>query len=138
MTRPEIIAEIDRLLDHHAESEIARILNERGWRAGGGGPFGLRLINRLRRNYGLKKRQQRLREQGWLTAREMAALIGGPWKRIKYWRGVGLLTGVHFDAARDYLYQRPSDTVLAQLRARQRPHYWKSVTIASQHPSGAV
>jgi DNA invertase Pin-like site-specific DNA recombinase len=138
MTRPEIIAEIDRLLNDHAESEIARILNERGWRAGCGGPFGLRLINRLRRNYGLKRREQRLREQGWLTSREMAVLIGCPWKRIQYWRRVGLLTGVHFDAARDYLYQRPSDIVIAQLRARQRPHYWKSVSIASKHPSGAV
>ena len=138
LTPPETVAEIDRLLDHHTEPEIARILNEGGWRSGCGGPFGLRLVNRLRREYRLKSRPQRLRAQGWMTAREMAALIGGPWHRIKYWRKAGLLTGIHFNGARDYLYQRPSDTIIAKLRARQRPHYWKSATTASPHSSGAV
>ena len=138
MTPPETVAEIDRLLDHHTEPEIARILNEGGWRSGCGGPFGLRLVNRLRREYRLKSRPQRLREQGWMSVREMAALIGGPWGRIKYWRKAGLLTGIHFNGARDYLYQRPTDTIISELRARQRPHYWKSTPTASPHPSGAV
>jgi hypothetical protein len=126
MTLPEIIAEIDRLLDQHTESEIAQILNERGWRSGCGGPFGLRLVNRLRRVYGLKSRWHRLREQGWITVREMATLIGGPWDRVKYWHQLGLLTGIRFDGARDYLYQPPSDKVRVQILARQRRHCWKS------------
>jgi DNA invertase Pin-like site-specific DNA recombinase len=126
MTQPEIIAEIDRLLDQHSESEIARQLNERGWRAGCGGEFSLRLVNRLRRSYRLKSRWDRLRAAGWLTAREIAVLLDCPWLRVKHWRTVGLLTGIRFDAARDYLYQKPSDIMIAKIRARQRRQCWKS------------
>jgi hypothetical protein len=35
-TKPEIIAEIDRVLADHTEGEIARIVNERGYRSGTG------------------------------------------------------------------------------------------------------
>jgi hypothetical protein len=138
LTPPETVAEINRLLDQHTEPEIARILNEGGWRSGCGGPFGLRLVNRLRREYHLKSRQQRLREQGWLTVREMATLIGGPWTRIKYWRKAGLVTGMHHNGARDYIYRRPTDEVISKIRARQRPHYWKPASPSSRRPSRAV
>jgi len=53
-TKPEIVAEIDRLLDHHTEGEIARALNQRDWRSSGGNLFTLRMIHFLRYSYGLK------------------------------------------------------------------------------------
>ena len=44
MTPAATIAEIDRLLDHHTEGQIAVILNERGLRSGEGKPFHGRLV----------------------------------------------------------------------------------------------
>jgi DNA invertase Pin-like site-specific DNA recombinase len=99
-TRPEIIAEIDRLLDEHSESEIARQLNARGWRAGWGGAFSRQRVVRLRRSHRLKSRWDRLHEAGWLTAREVAGLLDCPWRRVKDWRLAGLLIGIHFNVAR--------------------------------------
>lgn len=124
-TNAEILPELDRLLDEHSEPEIARLFNERGWRSGGGCPFTLRLINSLRRAYRLKSRRQRAREKGWLTVREIAVLFDCHQFRINYWRRIGLLTGAHFDERRDYLYQKPSATVMAQIRSRQRRRCWK-------------
>ena len=61
-TKPEIVAEIDRLMDHHTEGEIAQLLNERGWHSSAGNPFTLRMIHRLRHAYRLKTRRARLQE----------------------------------------------------------------------------
>lgn len=133
-TRPEIIAEIDRLLDRHSESEIARLLNERGWHSGTGCAFTRRLVTRLRCAYRLKSCAERLRAAGWLTVREIAAVLDCPIVQAKYWRAAGLLTGIRFDAKRDYLYQRPSDNVLAHIRERQRRQCWAShQTLNSTH-----
>jgi len=63
-TKPEIVAEIERLLEGLPESEIAKGLNEEGWHFSNGCPFRRHTVNRLRRAYRLKNRRQRLREQG--------------------------------------------------------------------------
>ncbi len=118
LTNPAIMAEINRLVPDHAESEIAGILNAQGWRSGCGKPFTLRLVNQLRRKYGIKGRRERLREQGWLTVHEVAHALGCNWGKINYWRGIGLITGIRFNDRSDYLYQRPSDTVIEKIRSR--------------------
>jgi DNA invertase Pin-like site-specific DNA recombinase len=59
-TKPEIVAEIDQLMNHHTEGEIAQLLNERGWHSSAGNPFTLRMIHRLRHAYRLKTRRARL------------------------------------------------------------------------------
>jgi hypothetical protein len=92
-TKPEIVAEIDRLLDHHTEGEIAQTLNQRGWRSSAGNPFTLRMIHCLRLTYGLKTRFARLQEQGLLTARQIGPIIGSTPSRVKYWRQAGVLSG---------------------------------------------
>ena len=125
-TKPEIIAEMDRLLNDHSDAEIARLLNARGWQAGRGGEITPCVVTHLRCTYRLKSRAERLRAAGWLTVREIAVLLDCPMERVKYWRAAGLLASIRFDAARDYLYQKPSDIMLAKIRARQRRHCWKS------------
>src|SRR5579864_2158175 len=71
MTPAAVVAEIDRLLDHHTETAIAGILNERGIHSGDGKIFNSRAIARVRSNYQLKSRYDRLREKGLLTIEEM-------------------------------------------------------------------
>jgi hypothetical protein len=69
------VSEIDRLLDHHTERQIAARLNERGLTSGEGKPFHPAMVRRLRRHYNLKSRYQRPRDGGLLTLAEIAALL---------------------------------------------------------------
>ena len=75
-TDPEVVAEIDRLLENHTDSEIANILNDGGLRPGVGDQFSAFIVWRLRTRYGLEDRYCRLRRQGMLTLDEMAAALG--------------------------------------------------------------
>lgn len=119
-TKPEIVAEIDRLLDGHTASEIAQLLNERGWHSSGGNPFTLRVIQFLRHAYRLKTRLTRLQEQGLLTARQIGAIIGSTTSRVKYWRTVGVLKGVKLGERNEYLYYRPTGTEVDNIRQRRQ------------------
>jgi hypothetical protein len=75
-TDPEVIAEIDRLLEEHADTEIASILNRRGLRPGVGDRFSAFIVWKLRTRYRLENRCSRLRRRGLLTLEEMAAALG--------------------------------------------------------------
>ena len=119
-TKPEIVGEIDRLLDEHNDAEVARQLNEQGLRSGCGGTFDTLKIMHVRRQYRLKSRRQRLRDQGWMTPEEIAALLDCPCDGVSYWHTVGLLTGTQHSGRKACLYRRPLDEVVAQIRARQR------------------
>ena len=123
-TKPEIVAEIDRLLDQHTAGQIAQLLNERGWHSSAGNPFTLRMIQFLRHVYGLKTRLARLREQGLLTARQIGPMIGSAISRVKYWRQVGVLKGVKLGERNDYLYYKPTGTeveLIQRRRQKRRP-----------------
>jgi len=74
-TSPEVVAEVDRLLDEHTDAEIAHILTERGLRSGTGKPVNALMVWRVRRHYKLKNRYQRLRERGMLTLLEAAKAL---------------------------------------------------------------
>jgi DNA invertase Pin-like site-specific DNA recombinase len=118
-TKPEIVAEIDRLMDQHTVSEIVQLLNERGWHSSSGSPFSFHIVNHLKWSYRLKSRRERLREQGWLTVHEVAALLDCGWNCINHWRKAGLLEGIKFSDKDDRLYRRPSEAVIAQIKSRQ-------------------
>jgi DNA invertase Pin-like site-specific DNA recombinase len=118
-TNSEIVAEIDRLLADHCEGEIASLLNEQGWRTSAGAKFTSRIVNKLRWSYKLKRRYERLREQGLLTAREVAQILGGAASRIKYWRHLGVLSGTRYSEKDEYLYPRPSLTLIEEILRRR-------------------
>ena len=69
-TRPETIAEIDRLASEHTTSEIAEILNKKGIKSGKGKSFTNRIIDRLIREHNIKNLYTSLREDGYLTLPE--------------------------------------------------------------------
>jgi len=103
-TRPEIVAEVDRLLAEYTEAEIAIQLNERGMRSGKGREFTHLLVGNIRRGYRLKSRYERLREAGLLTAAEMAAELGVCKNTIHDWHHHGLLQGHAYNAKDQYLF----------------------------------
>ena len=108
-TPPEVVAEIDHLIDQYTEGQIARLLNEKGWRSGEGKSFHPIMVHRIRRAYQLKSRFERLREKGWLTIQEMATRLDISTATVNEWRKLGLLTGQVYNDKPQYLYEPPGD-----------------------------
>jgi len=106
-TSSQVIAEIDSLLDNYTEAQIVRILNERGRVSGEGKRFQVRMVSRLRRDYGLKNRYDRLRETGMLTLQEMSTLLNVSTGTVKQWRDHGLLNAHVYNAKKECLYEHP-------------------------------
>jgi hypothetical protein len=106
-TSPEILKEIDHLLNEHTYDEIAAILNDRGLRTRVGNPYGPVRIMRIQERYGLKSRYDWLREAGYLTDEEMAKLLGVSPKTVAERRKRRLLKAAQVNDRPEYLYQRP-------------------------------
>ena len=109
MTKSEVVAEVDRLLDDFAYSQIASFLNERGFRSGEGNRFSARYIARIQRCYDLRSRYDRLRDKGLLTAAEMAKILGISTDQVKIWRHHDLVRGYVYNDKNEYLYEHPGD-----------------------------
>jgi DNA invertase Pin-like site-specific DNA recombinase len=107
MTPAEVVREIDRLMDDHTDKEIVGILNGRGTRSGEGKIFSSRIIARLRRDYQLKPRYDRLREKGLLTIEEIAERLNVPPLRVRIWRQHGLLKAYPANDKDAWLYEDP-------------------------------
>lgn len=128
-TKPEIVAEIDRLLEDHTESEVAQLLNERGWHSSAGNPFTRLTVHVLRRSHQLKSRFERLQAQGLLTQRQIAPIIGSRAGRVNYWRQVGVLRAIKFGGENKYLYYRPTEANLKQILQRRHKRGVKSTVL---------
>jgi hypothetical protein len=101
-TQPEVVHLVDQLLDHHVYSEIAAILNERGFRPGASARpgraadrFSAKHVAYLMHTYGLRSRYDRLRQRGMLNKREMAQRLGVHEQTVDRWAKHGLI-GAHF------------------------------------------
>jgi DNA invertase Pin-like site-specific DNA recombinase len=122
-TPTEIVAEVDRLLNHHTYGEIAELLNERELRPGRGERFSSRIIARIQTRYSLRPRYDRLREAGMLTVIEMAERLGVNPKTVKVWCAHGLLKGFRYTDKGESLYEplddppRKQQGIKLQLRA---------------------
>ena len=108
-TNPEVISEIDRLLEHQTYSQIASTLNGRALLSGEGKPFTSHIVARIRREYGLASRYDRLRKAGMLTLREMAALLGITPQWVRIWHRNGILRGHAYTDKNERLYEHPGD-----------------------------
>ena len=107
MTPAQVVAEIDRLMDKRTDKEIVGILNGRGTLSGEGKPFTSRIIARLRRDYQLKPRYDRLREKGFLTIEEISERLNVPPLRVRIWRSHGLLKAYPANDKDAWLYEDP-------------------------------
>jgi len=120
-TKPEIVAEIDRLLDTMTDSEVASELNRRGWyRSVNHDPFTARGVGILRYTYKLASRGDRLRAKGLLNIHQLAELIGTKPNLVDYWREQGLLHGLRVTEKKDYLYEQPDAQIVQTIQQRTR------------------
>jgi DNA invertase Pin-like site-specific DNA recombinase len=106
-TPSAVVAEIDRLLNDHNDEEIARRLNVQGMRSGWGRVFTRRTVWRIRVQYQLKTRYQRLRERGMLTLEEIAQRLNVTPHTVKSWRRAGLLRAHSFGDKPQHLFEPP-------------------------------
>jgi hypothetical protein len=104
---PEMVAEMNRLMEDYNYADTARILNERGFKTGDGLPLTSIAVGYVRKAYGLKSRFQRLRERGMLTFSEMARACGVSTKTISDWRQMGLIRAQATNDRAQFLFERP-------------------------------
>jgi len=106
-TPAEAVAAIDELLGRHTHAEIAGILNARGLTSGEGRPFHRLMVRNIRDEYGLRSREQRLRDAGMLTLAQTAGLLGVSTGTVKAWHHAGLITGHPYNDKGQCLYPPP-------------------------------
>ena len=102
---PELIRQIDQLLDHHVTHEIADILNKKGFKTGTGKKLTGILVYNIQRNNRLKTHFQRLREKGLLTQKELAKILNTRENNLWFWREKGWLTAYAYDDKNQYLFE---------------------------------
>jgi len=115
-TSPEVLEEIDRLLDEHIDGEIASILNERGFVSGCGKAFHARRVQRIRRGYRLKTRYTRLHDKGWLNLGEVSKKLGVCPATVKKRRAQGMLSVncIKLNDMDQYMYEDPDARTAAR------------------------
>ena len=106
-TPAEIVSEVDQLTDQYTDKQIVQILNQRGALSGCGQRFNSRIIARVRRDYSLKPRYDRLREKGLLTLEEMSERLEINPHCVVAWRNHGLIRGYPVNDRDDWLYEDP-------------------------------
>jgi DNA invertase Pin-like site-specific DNA recombinase len=104
-TKPEVVAEIDALLDRYCDREVADVLNRQGRRTWQDEPFNLKKIAHIRQAFNLKCRYSRLRARGLLTAKEMSVRHGVTTTTINLWAREGQLKKHRYDNVRRCLYE---------------------------------
>jgi DNA invertase Pin-like site-specific DNA recombinase len=102
--KPEVIAELDQLLETYTEKEAADQLNARGHRNWKQQPFTRATVFNLRFSYKLKSRFQRLREQGFIFAEELAQRLRVSPTTIHEWGRAGGLVRQRY-GNRSFLYE---------------------------------
>lgn len=103
--KPDIVAEIDRLLDDHCDREVAELLDQQGRRTWQDLPFTWKKVAWIRGAFHLKSRLGRLQERGWLTAQQMSKKLGIAMTTVHEWGRAGLLRQLIIDRRGHSLYQ---------------------------------
>jgi hypothetical protein len=135
-TKPEVVAEIDALLDHHCDREVAEVLNRQGRRTWQDEPFSLKKIAHIRKAFNLKCRFSRLRARGLLTAKEMAVRHGVTTTTINLWAREGRLHKHLYDNLRRCLYEPMEKNAI--LKGRGGRQAKQPIFTAEQTGQGAV
>ena len=111
---PEVIEEIDRLLENYTDGEAACFLNNKGHLSGTGKSFTARRVSVIRRAYGLASRYTRLRKKGLLTIGEICEKNKVKRWVVYEWRKTGKLKAYRYDDAGRYLYKEQFEGIITQ------------------------
>lgn len=132
-TPPEVVAQVDALLDDYTFGRIAAILNEQGLRSGKGKLFSSTIIGNIYRDYDLKSRFDRLREKGLLTTKEIAEQLDVSTTTVKVWRRHGLLKGYAYNDKNECLFEPPGIDRPFKSQGRKLSKRQKNIGLISEH-----
>lgn len=110
----EVIRALDQLLESCPDREAAARLNALGYRNWLGKPFNAKRVSNLRLRAGLKSRFQRLRAQGFLTAREIAQQLGMCRENAYKLGREGVLPQRHYGRGHRCLFAPPNGAVFVR------------------------
>jgi len=131
-TPPEVVTTIDELLNEYPDYKLVDILTERGLTSGTGKPFSPARVTRIRMTYRLPTRWTRLRQQGKLSAPEIARRLGVSNEKVRRCREFGLLTGYEYRKGY-YLYDDPGPDVIERI-----PQLKKNAHLIATHTTEEV
>jgi DNA invertase Pin-like site-specific DNA recombinase len=118
LTDPKIVKIVDELLNVHTHSEIASILDKRGYKSGLGHRIDRSVVKSIRHNYNLRTRFARLRSAGKLTADEVASLLAVTVATVRKWGKIGIIQTYPYNDRNGCLYEHPGvDSPLMRKRA---------------------
>jgi hypothetical protein len=107
VTDPKIVEIVDNLLTDHTYSEIATILNERGYKSDQGHRIDRNVVKGITHKYKLKTRFARLRATGKLTVDEVASLLGVTVATVRRWGKKGIIKTYPYNDRNGCLYEHP-------------------------------
>lgn len=120
MTDPKIVELVDELLIDHSYSQIATILNKRGYKSGQGHRIDRRTVVGITHKYKLKTRYARLRATGKLRVNEVASLLGVTVATVRRWGKKGIIKTYPYNDRNECLYEHPGvNSPLMKKRAQQ-------------------
>jgi len=132
--KPELVAEVDRLLDLHCDREIADILNKNGRRTWEAKPFNLKKVAFIRSAYKLSSRHERLRRRGMLTTLEVAAKFGVSETAVHEWGRQGLIKKCYTDSLNRGLWEIPSGQTIRKGCGGRGARPARLISITAQSP----
>jgi len=115
-TSNEVVYEIDKLLEHHTDAEIADILNKHGHRSGAGQPFRANIVANIRRGYGLKSLYERLRKQRLFTSYELSKKLRVDMSTLRNWARKNILKTYKYNDKKERLYEWPGNEFITKLQ----------------------
>lgn len=119
-TPPCVVVQVDGLLEHHPDAEVARLLNQRGLQTGAGVAFTCDAVKWVRFSHGLKSLKERLKDQGRLTTKEYAARLGVHCDTLKTWLKRGLIQGRICNDAGDWVFA-PNQSRPPRIKPGRKP-----------------
>ena len=108
-THPDVRRQIDELLDEYTDARVAHTLNERGLRTGCGATFTPVSLRWVRHSAKLKSFEERLKANGWITGRQMAANLGVSRRTVGKLRTQGRLKARICNDLGEWLYYPPRE-----------------------------
>jgi len=108
-TSDKIIRKVDELTENHITSEVAAILNKKGYRLWSGNMFTYRSIRYIIRVYKIKSRYERLKEKGYLTLQEKMLETNFSQEEIMQMRNEEKIVFYKATDRNEYLYE-PQNT----------------------------
>lgn len=114
-TDPEIIKEIDQLLNQHTTEQVASALNTAGKKSGMGQEFTTPMLHRIISCYRLKSYRERLRDLGFHSQKELAKRLQVSTTSIKKWDKIEILNSTIINDKGEKMFKMPDQDFIGRL-----------------------